>query len=247
MKNRKLTPPILTVLILSLLAHPSLRAQAQADTSTAPDSAPVVQPPTDGAQVPVVEQPAPATTSTASPVAVAPIPKHTIAYTVVKGDSLTSIAQKFNTTRKKLRDINNLTVNTLKPGQVLLVPSYKKKSKTVVAAQTSGARSIGIGESSTVGTTEKAYPVAKLVSPAEMAAEPPLESNAPVASKVTAPPSPRIPKTISTLTSSSKSTSKSVQVAATDVSASISNNPPAPRPPGRTLSQILGFDSPDTT
>lgn len=42
-------------------------------------------------------------------------------YTVQKGDSLYAIANKFNTTAEKLKDINNLTTNNLSIGQKLLI------------------------------------------------------------------------------------------------------------------------------
>lgn len=43
-------------------------------------------------------------------------------YVVKKGDSLYTIARKFNTTVSELTDINMLTNNVIYPNQVLLVP-----------------------------------------------------------------------------------------------------------------------------
>ena len=42
-------------------------------------------------------------------------------YTVQKGDSLYSIAKKYNTTVDKLKELNNLTSNLLSIGQILIV------------------------------------------------------------------------------------------------------------------------------
>ena len=44
-------------------------------------------------------------------------------YTVISGDSLYSIAKKYNTTVSNLKTLNNLSTNTLSIGQVLKVPS----------------------------------------------------------------------------------------------------------------------------
>ncbi len=46
-------------------------------------------------------------------------PAHTMPYTVVAGDTLTKLADKFNTTRKKLKALNDLAVSKLTPGQVI--------------------------------------------------------------------------------------------------------------------------------
>lgn len=48
-----------------------------------------------------------------------------IEYTIKKGDSLYSIANKYNTTIELLTDINMLTSSNIYPGQVLLIPSTK--------------------------------------------------------------------------------------------------------------------------
>ena len=46
-------------------------------------------------------------------------------YMVVKGDSLYSIANKFNTTVNEIKDLNNLTSNTLSIGQILKIPNLE--------------------------------------------------------------------------------------------------------------------------
>jgi len=59
-------------------------------------------------------------------------------YTVVAGDSLWSIANRFNTTVEELKRINNLTSNILSIGQQLLIPSTSANYfiYTVVAGDT---------------------------------------------------------------------------------------------------------------
>ena len=49
--------------------------------------------------------------------------ENTITYTVQKGDSLYSIAKKYNTTIDAMKNLNNLTTNILSIGQVLLIPT----------------------------------------------------------------------------------------------------------------------------
>lgn len=49
-------------------------------------------------------------------------PENTNSYTVKKGDTLYSIAQKFNTTVDELKKLNNLTTNNLTIGTTLLIP-----------------------------------------------------------------------------------------------------------------------------
>lgn len=51
------------------------------------------------------------------------IPVTTNYYKVQSGDSLWSIAKKFNTTVTKLKELNNLSTNLLKIGQILYLPT----------------------------------------------------------------------------------------------------------------------------
>ena len=44
-------------------------------------------------------------------------------YTVVKGDTLSGIANKFNTTVSELKELNNLTSDLIQIGQVLFIPT----------------------------------------------------------------------------------------------------------------------------
>ena len=50
-------------------------------------------------------------------------------YTVQRGDSLYSIAQRYNTTVNELKNLNNLTGNTLAVGQVLRLPKGEEQNE----------------------------------------------------------------------------------------------------------------------
>lgn len=52
-------------------------------------------------------------------------------YTVVKGDSLYSIAKKFNTTVNTIIDLNNLTNNNLSIGQILKIPNTEGTNEEI--------------------------------------------------------------------------------------------------------------------
>ena len=54
----------------------------------------------------------------------------TISYTVKSGDSLWSIAKKYNTTVDEIKSLNNLTSNSLSIGQQLLIPSNNQNGTT---------------------------------------------------------------------------------------------------------------------
>ena len=51
-----------------------------------------------------------------------------VVYTVVSGDSLYSIARKYNTTVDAIKELNNLNSNNLSIGQILKIPSSKGDS-----------------------------------------------------------------------------------------------------------------------
>ena len=55
-----------------------------------------------------------------------------ISYTVKKGDSLYSIAKKYNVTIDEIKELNNLTSNLLSIGQVLLIPSSTPLETTYI-------------------------------------------------------------------------------------------------------------------
>ena len=59
-----------------------------------------------------------------------------IIYTVVKGDNLWDIANKYKTTVDKLKVINNLNSNLLQIGQKLKVPKFKKQEYIVQKGDT---------------------------------------------------------------------------------------------------------------
>jgi cell wall-associated NlpC family hydrolase len=250
MKNRTLTSPILSVIVLSLVANPPLLSQADPGVSNSTYSTPAAQ------AAPV------ATTSGAT---AAPTAKHTTTYTVVKGDSWTSIAQKFNTTRKKLKKLNNLTATTVKPGQVLLVPSTRSartataalthKEKTDheypmaqpvqdfdIPASTFASCPVPIpsededAASPAPVVAEKPAPVAKPVAPEELAAAQAQENGPADGGKIPADGTP----------AEGSNSADDTKIPANDSNSSPPFNPPTPRPASRSLAEILGFSAPRT-
>lgn len=59
-------------------------------------------------------------------------PSETTTYTVVKGDSLYSIASRYGTTTQELMRLNNLSSSLLSVGQTLIVPATSPSGKTYV-------------------------------------------------------------------------------------------------------------------
>jgi cell wall-associated NlpC family hydrolase len=123
MKNRTPASPILCALVLSLAYNLPLHSQAETSVSALAAASTPAAP-----IAPVI-----ATTATVQVNPTPSVAKNTTAYTVLAGDSLTSIAKRFNTTRKKLKALNNLAASTVKPGQTIQVPSTKSAKKSAVA------------------------------------------------------------------------------------------------------------------
>jgi LysM repeat protein len=265
MKNRNLSSPILSAIVLSLVAFPLL-SQAESGVANFTTTAPAAQP-------------APATAT--SGVTAAPTAKASSTYTVVAGDSLTSIAKKFQTTRKKLKALNNLASSTVKPGQILQVPSLTsaktattgltpkaKKHHAYAAAQPVQDFDIPAStfascppvpssdenaDSSAPVAAGKPAPVAKLVSPTDLAAQPAPESVAPTA------PTPRVTGNVVAPSNPTNHFAKSPANGspadggnATARNADVSNapsafNPPTPRLTSRGINLRPGVNSTITT
>jgi len=61
-----------------------------------------------------------------------------IDYIVIRGDSLYSIAKKYNTTVDKIKSLNNLNSNNLTIGQILKIPSSDNGNSTITYVVVSG-------------------------------------------------------------------------------------------------------------
>ena len=51
-------------------------------------------------------------------------------YTIKKGDTLYTIAKKYNTTVDNIKQLNNLSNNNLNIGQIIKIPEHKEETKT---------------------------------------------------------------------------------------------------------------------
>ena len=54
-------------------------------------------------------------------------------YTVARGDSLSKIAERFNTSLSQLKQVNGLSGNTIRVGQVLTIPAYAPSAANTVS------------------------------------------------------------------------------------------------------------------
>jgi len=112
--------------------------KSQSAVVTPPPGAPTaavvpteVTPPPPVPVTPIATAPA---IETKPAVAMAPMPKATSSYTVVKGDTLSGIAHKNGTTVTALKQANNLSSDTIRIGQKLTVPSPQESGQKVAAA-----------------------------------------------------------------------------------------------------------------
>lgn len=102
-------------------ASDALRSSAVPVTTAAasPSATPASPPPVASASAAAPPSESVAPTTKPSPT---PIPADGTRYRVKSGDTLSSIAARFNTTVKKLKAANGLTSNIIRVGQVLVVP-----------------------------------------------------------------------------------------------------------------------------
>jgi len=117
MTTRHFSSPILCALAFALVASPVL---SRAQTTNAPAEAPAA--PAPAAPAPAAAAPAPAAPSDAT---TAPAEERPTTYTMVSGDSLDSVAKKFNTSIHALAKLNKIPKDKyrkLKTGTVLQIP-----------------------------------------------------------------------------------------------------------------------------
>ena len=118
MPNRPSARPLLVAIPVLLSLVCPVRAQYAGTPATPPDSYGATANPA------------------ANPVTLVDLSEpQVITYTVAKGDSLTKIARKYNTTRRKLEILNGLASSKVTPGQILVVGETKPKKKSALAAR----------------------------------------------------------------------------------------------------------------
>jgi LysM repeat protein len=113
---------VLMVLAFTVVAIARLSAGSAPAPAPSASVAPSVTPVPSSDPPPTVA-PTPSL-SAEPPAAPAPSvqPSFTTAYTVQKGDTLAAIASRYNTTAAAIRELNGLTGNTIRTGQVLKIP-----------------------------------------------------------------------------------------------------------------------------
>ena len=131
MPNRNRFIPIFlgaTVAFAATSLLPSRAEPGVPNDGTNPAPAAVAPPPAPAMAPPAAPNPAASATDVTAPGA------RPATYTVIAGDSLWLIAQKFNCSVKSLKKINDLTSKHLKPGQVLKIPPLKGKATPATTA-----------------------------------------------------------------------------------------------------------------
>jgi cell wall-associated NlpC family hydrolase len=127
-----------------------------------------------------------------------------VTYTVVSGDSLWTIAQKFNCSVKSLKKVNNLTKKNLKPGQVLKIPPLKSKA-TSPATTIPAAKPAALSAPKKKATHQKLYakaqPVQDFDIPASTMATCPVPDPAAIADTPASKPAATTPESDTTPTS----------------------------------------------
>jgi cell wall-associated NlpC family hydrolase len=89
---------------------------------------------------------------------------HADLYTVKKGDSLYKIARKFHTTVKKIKRLNGLRSNILRPGQKLIVPGRRFKPKKSLETITFIEEKSGnLSSRAVVKAGNEIYPITNIV------------------------------------------------------------------------------------
>lgn len=201
MNNRPSSFPILKVLSFVFIFSALVRA---ADPAV-PDSASTtnVSPTAPAATAVPAEAPPAATTPETAPT------ERPTTYTVMTGDTLWDLSHKFNTSIKKLKKLNHLKKDHLKPGQVLKIPpaktegtpaestpakkstklSHKAKSVTMNARRAEPVQDFDVPASTFASCPEPPAVMEKEVEPAAETPEAPapLAENEPAPSTVLAP------------------------------------------------------------
>jgi LysM repeat protein len=127
MTTRHSSPSLVCALAFALVVAPTFVACAQTATDTSSSNAAPAAPAAAPAATAAPAMAAPADTTAAPAPASAERPA---TYTLVKGDSLWTVAHRYGTTVVKLRKLNNLKKGAiLQPGQVLQIPPATSDTK----------------------------------------------------------------------------------------------------------------------